>query len=155
MANALSLTPELVASVDRTAPEVGQEAGQTPLADEEFRRLAHGIVREAGNTLHVFAYGSLIWKSQAGFTPIGMARAHGWRWSFSINLTTWRGTPDQPGLLLALDYGGSCGGILLRADDGIGPDRVEELLRRDIDYAEISCLRHLNERIQTWPSMIN
>src|ERR1700752_897898 len=62
--------------------------------------------------------------------------AYGWRRSFCLNLTTFRGTPDQPGLMLALDYGGCCDGVLVQADEGMELEGVEALLKREIDYAE-------------------
>ena len=154
MLRALSLTPDLVALVDRIVPEAGREPGLKPLADDEYRRLAAAIMQEADGALHLFAYGSLIWKPQAGFTPVGKVRAHGWRRSFCLNLTTFRATPDQPGLMLALDHGGCCDGVLVRADNGIELDRVESLLRREIEYAEDVpyvrwiAVRHNNKKIR-------
>lgn len=146
----LSLTAELVEAVDRIVPEVDPEPGLTPLRDDEYRRLADVIVHKAGKTLHVFAYGSLIWKPQMGFTPVRKVRAHGWHRSFCLNLSTFRGTPDQPGLMLALDYGGCCDGILLRADGATRLDRIEGLLRREIDYAEdVPCIRWITVRYGT------
>lgn len=136
MPRALSLTSELVALVDRIVPESGTEPGLKPLADDAYGRLAATIVQQTNGILQIFAYGSLVWKPQAGFTPIGKARAHGWHRSYCLNLTTFRATPDQPGLMLALDRGGCCDGILLRADDGMGADGVESLLRREIAYTE-------------------
>jgi glutathione-specific gamma-glutamylcyclotransferase len=136
MPRTLSLTSDLVAVVDRVVPEVGREPGLKPLADDEYRRLAAAIMQEANGALHIFAFGSLAWKPQTGFTPLGKVRAYGWRRSFCLNLTTFRGTPDQPGLMLALDYGGCCDGVLVRADQGIELDGVEALLRREVDYVE-------------------
>ena len=134
--HSLSLTSDLVASVDRIVPQVSHEPGLTPLSDDKYQELADSIMRNANGLLHIFSYGSLIWKLQAGLIPLGKVRAYGWRRSFCLNLTTFRATPEQPGLMLALDYGGCCDGILMRADDGMGLDHLESLLRREIDYAE-------------------
>jgi len=136
MPRTLSLTPDLVALVDRTVPEVGREPGLKPLSNDEFRRLADAIVQEANGALQIFAFGSLIWKPQAGFTPLGKVRAYGWHRSYCINLTTFRGTPDQPGLMLAIDYGGCCDGVLVQGDEGMDRDGVEALLKREIAYVE-------------------
>ncbi len=136
MPRTLSLTPDLVALVDRIVPETGGEPGLKLLADDEYRRLATAIMQEIKGVLHIFAYGSLIWKPQLGFTSVGKARAYGWRRSFCLNLTTFRATPEQPGLMLALDYGGCCDGVLVRADEGMNLDVVEALLRREMEYAE-------------------
>jgi cation transport protein ChaC len=104
-------------------------------------------MRSAGGILNVFAYGSLIWKPPSGFIVLEKVRAYGWRRSFCLNLTTFRGTPDQPGLMLALDRGGCCDGVLMRADEGSGVESIEGLLRREIDYAEdVASLRWIPVR---------
>lgn len=136
MPRTLSLTLDLIALVDRIVSEDGREPGLKPLADDEYRRLATAVTQEATGVLHIFAYGSLIWKPQTGFTPLGKARAYGWHRSYCLNLTTFRATSDQPGLMLALDSGGCCDGVLVRADGGIESDGVEALLKREIAYAE-------------------
>jgi len=130
------LTPDLVALVDRIVPEVGCEPGLKPLADDEYRRLATAIMQNANGILHIFGYGSLVWKPQPGFTSLGKVRAYGWRRSYCVNLTTFRATPDQPGLMLALNHGGCCDGVLVQANEGTELDGVEALLKREIDYAE-------------------
>ena len=45
----------------------------------------------------------------------------------------WRGSVDQPGLMLALKRGGCCDGVAFRlpAEDPVG--QIEKLLRREID----------------------
>ena len=153
MRRSLSLTPDLVASVERIVPEDGTEPGLTPLADDEYRRLANEITSNTDGPLHIFAYGSLIWKPQAGLVSLGKVRAYGWRRNFSLNLTTFRGTPEQPGLMLALDYGGCCDGILMQADQAMGLEHLESMLQREIDYADdVPCIRwitvrHRNEKV--------
>src|SRR5215510_12962498 len=67
----LSLTPDLIALVDRIVPEVGREPGLKLLEGDGYRRLAGAIMQEANGPLHIFAYGSLIWKPQTGFTTLG------------------------------------------------------------------------------------
>ena len=61
--------------------------------------------------LWVFGYGSLMW--DPGFEPVRSAPAllHGYHRSFCIFSTRYRGTPQQPGLVLGLDRGGCCRGI--------------------------------------------
>src|SRR5262245_55340518 len=36
----------------------------------------------------------------------------GWHWSFCLELDRWRATPEQRGLMMAPDHGGSCAGLL-------------------------------------------
>ena len=66
--------------------------------------------------LWIFAYGSLIW--DPGFAPADRVPATltGYRRSFCMKSVSYRGTPLDPGLVLALDTqeGASCRGLALR-----------------------------------------
>ena len=104
----LSLTAELVALVDRKEPDSGPEFGLTALSDDDYAHAACDILQQnAGNPLWLFAYGSLIWKPDFEHVEHRASIAHGWRRSFSLDIVRWRATREQPGLMMALDYGGS------------------------------------------------
>lgn len=62
----------------------------------------------------VFAYGSLLW--DPGFTWIDRKRARLWGYhrDFCLLSHRYRGTIDQPGLVLGLRPGGSCTGLVFR-----------------------------------------
>lgn len=66
--------------------------------------------------LWIFGYGSLIW--DPGFSPVeaSPARLEGWHRSFCMHSIHFRGTPEAPGLVLALDAaeGALCRGLALR-----------------------------------------
>jgi len=64
--------------------------------------------------LYVFGYGSLIWKPGFSFLSAHPARLHGFHRRFCILSHRYRGTPEVPGLVLGLDRGGSCRGIVFR-----------------------------------------
>lgn len=72
----------------------------------------------------LFVYGSLMWKPEPGLVDPLPAALEGWRRSFCIWQWRYRGTREAPGLMMALDVGGSCEGILLRAP---GPDASAKL----------------------------
>lgn len=56
----------------------------------------------------VFGYGSLIWNSAINSVERRIAKIDGWHRSFCLSITALRATADRPGLMLALDRGGSC-----------------------------------------------
>ncbi|WP_206667539.1 gamma-glutamylcyclotransferase [Muricoccus nepalensis] len=69
---------------------------------------------EADGALYVFGYGSLIWKPGFPFLSSHPARLHGFHRRFCILSHRYRGTPEAPGLVLGLDRGGSCRGVVFR-----------------------------------------
>lgn len=62
--------------------------------------------------MFVFAYGSLIWRP--GFPHLGARPAllRGYHRRFCIWSRHYRGTPERPGLVLGLDRGGACQGVV-------------------------------------------
>jgi cation transport protein ChaC len=76
------------------------------------RMLAAGW--QEGSDLWVFAYGSLMWNPAFHFIESRTATIHGFHRRFCLHSVVGRGTPELPGLMLGLDRGGSCRGIVLR-----------------------------------------
>jgi cation transport protein ChaC len=68
----------------------------------------------AGEDVWVFGYGSLMWNPAFHFAEQVAARLAGWHRSFCLWNTFGRGSPENPGLMLALETGGSCLGVALR-----------------------------------------
>jgi cation transport protein ChaC len=68
----------------------------------------------AGEEAWVFAYGSLMWNPAIEFAEQQPCRVDGWRRSFCFWMPMGRGTPELPGLMLALERGGACEGIAYR-----------------------------------------
>lgn len=66
--------------------------------------------------LWVFAYGSLMWKPGFDFVERAAARLPGYARRFCLDSITYRGTPDFPGLVLALDEDAqaACDGVAYR-----------------------------------------
>lgn len=62
----------------------------------------------------VYGYGSLMWNPAIRYRERAHARLFGWHRSFCLWTPVGRGTPDNPGLVLALDRGGSCHGMAYR-----------------------------------------
>ena len=133
----LSLTAELVALVDRKEPDSGPEYGLIELSDEDYDLAARQILlQNAGKPFWVFAYGSLIWKPDFEHVEHLAGKAFGWRRSFSLDIVRWRASPQQPGLMMALDYGGCCHGVAFRLPEGNDHAQMLRLLRRETSYKE-------------------
>jgi cation transport protein ChaC len=74
----------------------------------------------ASAPLWIFAYGSLIWNPEFPVAARALAELSGWRRSFCMWSIHHRGTPEAPGLVLALDAeaGACCTGVAFRVADG-------------------------------------
>lgn len=68
----------------------------------------------AGDDLWVLGYGSLMWRPGFAFEEARRARLIGYSRAFCILSVHYRGTRDQPGLVLGLDRGGTCEGVAFR-----------------------------------------
>ena len=62
----------------------------------------------------VFAYGSLLWNPLFPFAEARPAILHGLHRRFCLWSLATRGKPNAPGLVLGLDRGGSCRGVVYR-----------------------------------------
>jgi cation transport protein ChaC len=71
-------------------------------------------LRNSGEPVWVFAYGSLLWDNEIRGGGAEEALLRGYHRSFCLYSYDYRGTPANPGLTLGLDRGGSCRGAALR-----------------------------------------
>jgi len=62
----------------------------------------------------VFGYGSLMWNPAFDYAERQVGVIRGWHRRFCLWLDMGRGSPDNPGLMLALDRGGTCRGVAFR-----------------------------------------
>jgi len=67
-----------------------------------------------GEDIWLFGYGSLIWNPGLPVEESANARVHGYHRGLYMWSRHNRGTPEQPGLVLAIDRGGSCPGVAFR-----------------------------------------
>ena len=64
--------------------------------------------------LWVFCYGSLIWNPLFQHIERKNVTLHGFHRSFCLRSRHGRGSVEEPGLMLGLDFGGCCNGVALR-----------------------------------------
>ncbi|MHA6688965.1 gamma-glutamylcyclotransferase [Devosia sp. A449] len=126
------LQPQILSDVLPPPPPGLREAGP----DDHRNTIASLFGPDPGaDEVWIFAYGSLIWKPACDFVEMRTGLVRGWHRSFCLGWNNrFRGSDENPGLMLALDRGGACKGVLYR----LPPDRVEH------------CLTQLFEREMGW-----
>ncbi len=131
----MRLTAEHVARVTRPIPDPGpqQHPGHRAVADTDFEQAVSGMLatRPTG-PFWLFGYGSLIWKPETAFVEQRMATARGWHRRFCLgNEQRYRGNPLQPGVMMALDRGGSCKGVIYQLPAEGLEGELDRLIRRE------------------------
>lgn len=131
---AMKLTPELVQRVHRPMTDSGPIEGTVYLTEAEFDQIADELLagHPVGEDVWLFAYGSLIWKPEVSHVEERLATAKGWQRSFCIRIKRWRGTPEIPGLMMALDRGDECRGVILRLAGATVAESMRKLVRREL-----------------------
>jgi cation transport protein ChaC len=80
----------------------------------------------------VFAYGSLLWNPLFPFAEARPAMLRGLHRRFCLYSMASRGTREAPGLVLALDRGGACTGVVYRLPAPVAMDELHLLWRREM-----------------------
>jgi len=126
----MRLTEAHLARVAREIADPGHPAiaGYRPATEADYDAQVGEILANAPpGDFWVFAYGSLIWNPAFDFVEKRPAVAAGWHRAFCLGWDRrFRGNANQPGLMLALDRGGVCKGVVYR----LPPDALEANLHR-------------------------
>jgi glutathione-specific gamma-glutamylcyclotransferase len=133
----LALTPAHIARIHREIPDGGLAPGVVLHTDAEYDEWVDRIVKtHPAPTLptHLFAYGSLIWKPESEHVGERVGVARGWHRAFCFRIERFRGTPEVPGLMMALDRGGQCTGVLYELPRGNLKKQFGQLFRREFTY---------------------
>lgn len=137
----LSLTPDHIARVHRVVADTGPTPGVQQQTDADYvdwvERIA-GSHPDPHRPTQLFAFGSLIWKPEIEHRAEQTAVARGWHRSFCLRQHRFRGTPDQPGLMMALDRGGQCRGVLYELPLENLERQLERLFRREFTVKPIN-----------------
>jgi cation transport protein ChaC len=113
----MRLTPDLVARVERKVPDTGLPLGLVAATDDDRRAVIDKLLGDAPDSgdIWVFAYGSLIWKPGYDWVEERIGLLRGWHRAFCLGWDNrFRGTPERPGLMMAIDRGGACKGVAHR-----------------------------------------
>ena len=128
----MRLTRDLIARIPRKDHDPGPAPGY--LTDEEravslAATLAHPRARQP---VWVFAYGSLIWKRGFPIAERRIGSLHGYHRQFCLLVKRFRGSPDAPGLMLGLEHGGMCRGVVYRLGDHERDEALRTIWAREI-----------------------
>ena len=104
------------------------------LTDEQLSESLTAMLktRPKGAGWWVFAYGSLLWNPLFPFAESRPAILRGLHRRFCLYSLASRGTPSQPGLVLGLDRGGACTGVVYRLPAPLAMDELHLLWRREM-----------------------
>jgi len=104
------------------------------LSDEELAASLAATLKSkpADSDWWVFAYGSLLWNPLFPFEDARRAMLCGRRRRFCLWSLASRGTANQPGLVLGLDRGGSCQGVVYQLPTRSAKAELTLLWRREM-----------------------
>lgn len=129
----MRLTAELVKRVHREVLDPGPSSAAAVFSETDYdSQLKKFLDDRPDGPIQVFCYGSLIWKPV--FEPAKVTRAIATDWSrtFCLRMVRFRGTPDQPGLMMQIDRGGNCEGVLHQVREGREWQDLSTLWRREM-----------------------
>jgi cation transport protein ChaC len=129
----MALTPDHVALVHHVLEDPGPEPGLVYHSEADYDAVVQNMLtlHPPGRDAWLFAYGSLIWKPEVEHVETQRGTAYGWHRSFCFRITRFRATRDRPGLMMALDRGGQCQGILYRLPAESLQAQLGKLFRRE------------------------
>jgi glutathione-specific gamma-glutamylcyclotransferase len=100
-------------------------------------------LRDGAQPVWIFAYGSLIWDPEFCYAEAEPALLRGYHRSFCVYSYDYRGTSAQPGLVLGLDRGGSCRGMVFRLPPDSLAEAVDRLWLREMSGRPVYNMRLL------------
>ena len=136
MNRTMRLTQHHVDRLRREIPDPGPQLveGFRPATDDDFAGIVSEMLRtRPDGPFWLFAYGSLIWRPETLFEDKQVATARGWHRRFCLGWDyRYRGSPETPGLMMALDRGGQCKGVIYRLPEAALEAELHKLIRREM-----------------------
>ncbi|HKO87670.1 MAG TPA: gamma-glutamylcyclotransferase [Burkholderiales bacterium] len=105
------------------------------LSEEELESTLREVLdspERNGGDVWLFAYGSLVWNPVFEYESRHVATVHGFHRSMCLWSRINRGTPQSPGVVLGLDRGGRCTGVVYRIPAAIAEKELRLLWRREM-----------------------
>ena len=139
----LKLTADHIARVHRVVEDQGPVPGVIQQTDADYAGWVERILAtnpDPSRPIQLFAYGSLIWRPEIPHSAERPAVARGWHRSFCLRMTRFRATVDQPGLMMALDRGGQCRGVVLELLPEDAAVQLDRLFRREFTVKPINSM---------------
>jgi glutathione-specific gamma-glutamylcyclotransferase len=104
------------------------------LTEEEMCASLDAMLKDwsGRDDVFVFGYGSLVWNPCMEHSGRLVGTVRGYHRRFCLWSNVYRGTPENPGLVLGLDLGGAVRGILFRLDASVARHELELLWRREM-----------------------
>jgi cation transport protein ChaC len=129
----MALTPEHVAQVHRDLEDSGPDPTWAYHTDEDYDAVVRSLLSaHPGVPDWLFAYGSLIWRPELEHVKVRRGTAQDWHRSFCFRIERFRGTREQPGLMMSLDRGGQCRSIVFRVAPHNLEGQLGRLVRREM-----------------------
>ena len=107
---------------------------QRVLGDDELLSIRRKLIPDEGTnrSIYIFAYGSLLWNPTFKYELQIAAKIYGYHRSFCMKTRLGRGSVKNPGLMLGLDYGGSCHGSVYKLHKKNEVREIDLLFKREM-----------------------
>ncbi len=136
MARKMRLNERHVALLRREIADPGPQLveGFRPATDEDYAQIVDDMLRtRPPGPLWLFGISSLIWKPETAFEVSQQAVARGWHRRFCLGWDyRYRGSKEAPGIMMALDRGGQCRGVIFRLPEAGLKEELHKLIRREM-----------------------
>lgn len=132
----MRLSERHVALLKREIADPGPQLveGFRPATDEDYAQIVDEMLRtRPEGPFWLFGISSLIWKPETAFEVAEQAVARGWHRRFCLGWDyRFRGSKEAPGIMMALDRGGQCRGMIFRLPEAGLEDELHRLIRREM-----------------------
>lgn len=136
MTRRMRLNERHVALVRREIADPGPQLidGFRPATDTDYTEIVDEMLRtRPEGPFWLFGISSLIWRPETAFDHAEQGVALGWHRRFCLGWDyRFRGSREAPGLMMALDRGGQCRGMLYRLPEAGLEAELHKLMRREM-----------------------